>query len=312
MAIVRLRLLWYPQAQFAGALLAQHSNIARNHGIQLECQPVRFDEDAISAVLSGSADLCVASPAHMFESSEAESLVFILAFQQISPVVHLAWKDEGIESIDGLAGRRIGVWPDSNDLETRWMLQKSGVSLDSIEFVETTDTLGALLARDVSCAQITSYNEYVQFLEKGCNKDDFLHLYAREFDADLVKDGIVTTKNWLESDPVNAQAVVDCLLEGWTRALDDPEEALRVCAKVRPDIDQRFHQAQLENIRKLVVCKASVSLGLGYPDTLHVQRAAEAVRDVHGRDFSKSTISGSVSNRFWHSAPAQFRRKSWN
>ena len=83
---VRLRLMWHPQPQFAGALMAQHRGIASARGVELDCQPLDFDESPIDAVLTGNADLCIASPSHLFEAEDPEALRLLLAFQQNSPL----------------------------------------------------------------------------------------------------------------------------------------------------------------------------------------------------------------------------------
>lgn len=307
---VRLRLLWFPQAQFAGTLLAEHSEIATRHGIDLRCQPVNLAESPISAVMSGRADLCVASPSHILESDDPKSLAYLLTFQQASSLVYLARRDHGVDSIHSLAGKRIAVWPGSEDLELKWMLHKAGVASGEIEFVPTQDTVQLLMAGEVSCAQMTTYNEYFEYFERGGKLTDVLRLSARDWDADLIKDGIIAKKDWLEAHPVRAQAAVSSLLEGWTRALDNANEAIELCAKIRPDVDKRFHEMQFNEIRKLIVNAATISHGLGYPDSRHVLQAAKAVSDLHAREF-KDSIDGFVAANFWRSAEPSFRRSRW-
>ncbi len=307
---VRLRLLWFPQAQFAGALLAEHSEIAESRGIQLECQPVDFDESPISAILSDHADLCIASPSHMLESAEPESMAFLLTFQQSSSLVYLARRDRGVDDMHCLAGKRIAVWPGSEDLELRWMLHRAGVSLSDIEFVPTGDTVQMLFDGEVSCAQMTTYNEYFEFLERGGDDAEVLAFFARDYGADLIKDGVIARKSWVEEDPVRTQAVVDCLLEGWTRALEKPDEAVETCMKIRPDVDEEHHRMQYREIRNLIASGATVSHGLGYPDPDHLRQAAAAVADLHGEKFEFDAAS-LVEDKFWNSAPSSLRQTTW-
>ena len=308
---VRLRLLWHPQAQFAGALIAQHHNIASTHGITLECQPVDYNEDPISAVLKGNADLCVASPSHLFESDNPEELLFLLNFQQASPVIFLARRDRGISDIRSLSGHRVAVWPGKEHLEFLWMLQKSGISSDSIEFVQTADTVQHLLDGDVSCAQMTTYNEYFEFIDQGGNPDDVVTFLPGDFGCDLIKDGIIAHRDWVEENPEPTQSVVNSLLEGWTRALQNQEEALELCTQLRPDMSLQRHLAQYEEIKKLILCDATFKHGLGYPDMKRVDRAANAVHDIAGRKPMQNNEFCADSN-FWRAAPSQFRSTEWS
>ncbi len=311
MSTVRLRLLWHPQAQFAGALLAEHGGIAERHGIKFECQPINFDEDPISAVLSGNAELCVASPSHILESDEPESLAMVLTFQQKSPVVYLARRDHGINSIDCLAGKQIAVWPGNEDLELRWLLHKSGVPTDDIELVPSEDTVELLLEGKVSCAQLTTYNEYLKYSGRiGSEKETMLEFSARDHDADLIKDGIIARKSWLESETQSAQAAVDSLLEGWTRALEEPHDVVNVCTRVRPDLDEQFHKNQFERIKDLILCGATLTHGLGYPDANHVRRARTAVETVNAIEMHEGA-GDCVDEYFWNCADPSLRRSTW-
>lgn len=307
---INLRLLWYPQAQFVGALLAEHHDFARRRGYQLECQPVDFSEGPVSAIQSGHADLCIASPSHMLESPQPESLVFLLTFQQSGSCVYLARKDHDIDSIRCLAGKRIAVWPGSEDLELKWMLFKAGVPLSAIEFVPTVDTVQMLMEGQVSCAQMTTYNEYLKFLKLGGDESTVLTLHARDYDADLIKDGVVALKSWVESDTGRVQAVVDSLLAGWTHALSHRSDAIDLCKRIRADVEEEHHQMQYCEIKKLIVCGATNSHGLGFPHTDHLKKAASAVSDVEDRQFDFD-VNRLVDTQYWQAAEPSLRRTAW-
>ena len=307
---VGLRLLWHPQPQFAGALVAQHRGPAAARGLALECQPPDFAEGPVAAVLSGSADLCVASPAHLLESDNPAALALLLVFQQQSPLVYPALRDDGISEITDLAGKRVAVWPGGEDLELRWMLRRAGVDPESIERVATADTVGLLLSGEVSCAQMTIYHEYHEFLGRGGDADRLLMLRAADHGADLLKDGVIARRDWLEADPRRAQAVVESLLDGWTRALREPEDTLALCQEVRPDMDAEHHAQQYADIRSLILTGATLEKGLGYPAAEDMRRAAQAMSEVEGVGMATSPESFLAAN-FWKAAPRSVRSTDW-
>ena len=307
---VRLRLLWHPQPQFAGVLIAQHCGLASERGVELDCQSLDFDEGPIDAVLSGNADLCIASPSHLFESQNPEALTFLLSFQQKSPLVYVARRDHGIARINDLSGKRIAVWPGGEDLELRWMLQRAGISLESIELVPTSDTVGVLLANEVSCAQMTNYSEYHEFIDLGGEPDSMQHFRAEDNGTDLLKDGLIARRDWIYENPQRAQLVVDCLLEGWTQALGNREAAVALCMKVRPEMNELHHTMQYDDIRSLILTGATLKHGLGFPDSEHMVRAVNAVSEVDGRSL-KGRPESYVAADYWHNAPAHFRSSNW-
>lgn len=315
MTPIRIRLLWQPQAQFAGYLLAQHAGIAARRGIALECVPLDFSLGGIEAVLQGESQFAVTSPSHLVESRAPEELSLLLAIQQESPLVYPARRADGIETVHDLAGRRIAVWPGEEDLEIRWMLHRAGVDTSAIRRVPVPDTVDAFVRGEADCAQMTGYHEAHELehrlAELGQTSADTLTWFrASDHGASLLKDGLVAQKDWISAHPDIVQAVVDSILEGWTLAFDDPEAAVALCRQLRPDMTREQQASQLADIRALSVQGATLTRGLGYPDREHVVRALAALRDVEGHapDVEPDAV---VDTRFWHSAPDAARRTSW-
>mgnify|MGYP005828919025 CR=1 FL=1 len=55
MTRVRIRLLWYKQAQFAGYLLAERLGLGRARGVEIVCEGLDFAAKHVEAVLTGAA-----------------------------------------------------------------------------------------------------------------------------------------------------------------------------------------------------------------------------------------------------------------
>ena len=311
MQSVRLRLLWHPQPQFAGALLAEHAGLARRRGVPLRCQAMVPGQGPVEALMAGDAELAIASPAHLLESAEPSALALLLAFQQESPLVYPARRDRGVAAIGDLAGKRVAVWPGGEDLEFRWMLARAGVDAATVERVATLDTVAALLEGEVACAQMTTYHEYRAFLAGGGEPESVVVFRAAGQAADLIKDGVLARRDWIESDPARAQATVDSLLEGWTHALDEPQRALALCRELRPDMDRDHHEEQYQDIRALILSGATLQQGLGCPLESHMERAARALAEVETRRLDEPA-GAFVDARFWRAAPEALRRSDWS
>jgi NitT/TauT family transport system substrate-binding protein len=311
---VRIRLLWHPQPQFAGYLVAERLRLAAMHGVELVCVPLDFDLGTVAAVLSGDCAFAVASPSHMLESAAPEELVLLLAIQQESSLVYPARRSDGIARLTDLAGHRIAVWPGGEDLELRWMLHRAGMTLDSVTRVPADDTVAALVAGEVSCAQMTTYHE-LHVLERalaeaGSSLDEFVLLRAAELGAGLLKDGLIGRRDWIDAHLLETQAVIDAVLMGWTRSFDDPVTAVDICAATRPDMSRDEHRRQLQDIRMLSTNGAAVTRGLGYPASTHMVRAAAALTELEGRR-PIADPRRLVDDRFWGKAPANHRRTAW-
>jgi NitT/TauT family transport system substrate-binding protein len=307
---VRLRLLWFPQAQFAGYLLAQHRGIAAALGIALECVPIDFKLGPIDAVLSGDCDLAVASPAHLVESKAPAELVMLLAVQQMSSLIYGARRANGIASFADLRGKRVGVWPGGEDLELRWALRRSGVDAATVTFVPVNDTAAALANGDVDAAQLTTYHELFELEHHVHDLAPFVFLKAADAGAGLLKDGLIARRDWLAENAAVAQAMVDSALAGWTAAFTDPAAAIALCMTLRPDLSREHHERQLAAIRDVSLPAATLTSGLGFPDPQHMRDAVTALRETHGHDVVLGA-DGGVDRRFWDAAPAASRTARW-
>lgn len=305
---IAIRLLWHKQAQFAGYLLAEALSLGKERGIEIRCEGIDFSCSNIDAVLSGKADMAVASPAHVLENTHPHRLAVVLAIQQDSPLVYPARFSSGIAAVSDLAWRKVGVWPGGEDLELRWMLACAGVPEEAVTRVPLADTVQPLLAGSVDCAQMTSYHELHQ-LEFAAGDETIVVLSAAPLGCSLLKDGLVVARERALKEPDLVQAVVDTVLEGWTIAFEDPERAIRVCSSVRPDVAAEEHSVQLTDIRRLSLVGATLSKGLGYPDPEHARRAAQAVNVVEGRLIAAAEEICDV--RFWEAAPPALRRRIW-
>lgn len=307
MKTVRIRLLWHKQAQFAGYLLAESLGLARKNGVEIVCEGLDFTCKHVASVLTGATPMAVASPAHILESADPDALRWILTTQQESPLVYPVRKSDGIESLAGLAGRKVGVWPGHEDLEFRWMLQKAGLPAGAVDRIAMPDTVEPFLAGEIASAQMTNYHE-LHMVEERLGANAIRVFSARDLGCSVLKDGLAVSTEFSHANPQVVQAVVDAVLEGWTIAFREPERAIAACLAARPDIGAEEHRRQLADIRALSITGATLTEGLGYPDPAHIEQAALALREVEDKlvDFSST-----LDPHYWQAAPERFRERNW-
>jgi NitT/TauT family transport system substrate-binding protein len=309
MTTIRIRLLWHPQAQFAGYHVAEQHGLARYAGVEIVCEPIVHGHGAAEAVIAGRVEMAVASPSHLIEASDPGALAFILAIQQDSPLVYPVKASSGIATLADLAGKRVGVWPGHEDLELRWMLKKAGVADAAVQRIPLNDTVEPFIKGEIACGQMTVYHELHQ-VEHRLGREAIRTFSAATVGASLLKDGLLVRKDWLARNGAAAQAVVDAVLQGWTLAFTDERLALDACAIARPDMSRSDQAAQLRDIKSLALRGATLTRGLGYPDPQHVARALGAMREV-GLAPPALTPSDIADPRFWEAAPARWRSAQW-
>ncbi|MDG2405448.1 MAG: ABC transporter substrate-binding protein [Paracoccaceae bacterium] len=307
MRTVRIRLLWHKQAQFAGYLLAEKLQLARKAGVEIVCEGLDFSCKHVASILTGQAEMAVASPAHLLESADPERLRWLMTIQQKSPLVYPARRSDGVSNLADLRGRKVGVWPGGEDLEFRWMLHRAGIADADVERVEIPDTVTPFLDGETASGQMTVYHE-LHSVEDRIPADDLVLFDAATFDCSILKDGLVADADLCRDAPELVQAVVDGVLEGWTIAIEDPERALDACCEARPDMPRAAQANQLRQILDLSLIGATRTHGLGHPDPAHIDRAAQAMRDIEGHAPETGPLR---DTRFWDTAPEQFRRTEW-
>jgi ABC-type nitrate/sulfonate/bicarbonate transport system substrate-binding protein len=297
----RIRLLWHPQAQFAGYLLAEHPDPEGGRRAVLRTSAMVPGIGPLEALFSGDAEFAVASPSHLLESSRAADGVMLLTIQQASALVYPAHREHGIGCLEDLRGRRIAVWPGNEDLELRWMLQRAGVPPQAVARVPMPDTVAPFRRGEVDCAQMTVYHELHEVTEGEGRCDDLVLFRAEQVGASLLKDGLFTTRRLADREPERVQQVVDAVLHGWARAFADPRGAVDACLLARPELRRDAQAHQLEVIRSLAGAGCAPEHGLGYPDPAHVERAARAMTDLgHPVAVDPARV---VRAEFWRRAP---------
>ncbi|MGR3804055.1 ABC transporter substrate-binding protein [Marinibacterium profundimaris] len=304
---IRIRLLWHKQAQFAGYLLAEQLGLGERAGVRIICEGLDFSCKHVNAVLTGLTEMCVASPAHLVESSDPAALRWLLSIQQDSPLVYPARRSDGIASIADLAGRSAGVWPGHEDLELRWILARAGLSDDAVTRVEMPDTVTPFLQGETATGQMTCYHE-LHMVEKAIPAEDLVIFDGKGSGCAILKDGLIASAALVDEEPEVVQTVVDAVLEGWTIAFDDPGRAVAACLAARPDRTAEEERTQLDAIRALSMTGATLTEGLGYPDPGHMENAVAAMAEL---GETPPETEGLRDARFWQAAPARVRRPDW-
>jgi NitT/TauT family transport system substrate-binding protein len=308
METATVNLMWHPQAQFAGYLVAERLDLGEQFDIRLETTPLDFSVGPVRSVLSGASEFGVSSPAHIVESVP-QDLNLLLVIQQDSPLVYPVRKDSGITQLSQLVEQKVGVWPGGEDLEFRWMLQRADVDPEAVQRVAQEDTVGPFIAGDTKCAQVTIYHELHQIEAAGLTRDA-LHLFIpSDFDASLIKDGLIAKRSLVQERPAFVQAVVNTVLSGWVWAFQNREEAVDICTESWPALSRAEQDRQLSDIRTLTFVGATLENGLGFPDPVHVARAANALADL-GEGIDEAVLQGVVEDRFWTGAPKATKIRS--
>jgi two-component system sensor histidine kinase/response regulator len=235
---VRLQLKWQHQFQFAGYYAAQAQGYYRNAGLEVEILPATPGEDPVRQVLEGKAEFGVGSTELLLLREQGLPLVVLAVIFQHSPLALMALKDDGIQTIHDLAGRKVMIEPGSAELHA--YLRNEGISADKFTLVPHTFDVRELLSGAVDAMSVYVTDEPFALKQAG---REYLLYSPRAVGIDFYGDNLFTTEDLLQRRPELVRKFREASLKGWDYAMQHQEEVARL-------IHDRYSQRHsLEHLR---------------------------------------------------------------
>ncbi len=218
---VRLQLKWLHQFQFAGFYAALQQGYYREAGLEVEILEARPHESAVDVVSRGDAEFGVHGSDLVVERARGRPVRALAAIFQHSPMVLLARRDRGIDSLHDLANRRLLLGPDAAELAA--YLKSEGVPYQLLRTQQSFD-LKALLGGDVDAMPAYSTDQVFLLEQAGMA---FSQFSPRAAGIDFYGDVLFTSDRELERHPERVRRFVEASLRGWYYALSHREELAR-------------------------------------------------------------------------------------
>jgi NitT/TauT family transport system substrate-binding protein len=227
---IRFTPQWHHQSQFAGFYMALRKGSYSNYGLNVIIQDGGSDNPAYEALQSGSTDIITLFLlTAMNKGASSQDMVNLAQFSQRSTLMLVGKKSRGINSVESLQGKKIGLWhSDFRDLSLAFFARnKLKVEVVPIDWTNT------LFIHDaVDLINVMYYNEYHSLLMSGIEESDLYKLRFSELGYDIVEDGIYTSRAYYDKYPTQCQAFAEASRDGWIYALNHPEEALQVVTAI--------------------------------------------------------------------------------
>jgi NitT/TauT family transport system substrate-binding protein len=223
-----------------------------------------FETDGVALVASNELQFSLVSGEQvLLARAQGLPVVYVAAWFQQYPVSVVAKSEQGIRTVQDLAGKQIGIpglfgasYIGFLALLDSAGLDQSQVTLESIGFNQVE-----LLAVDqVQAAVVYTSNEPIQLQARGYQID-----LLRVSDAvQLASNGLMTNETTIAENPDLVRRMVQATLRGIRYASTYPEEAYEICKRYVENLDQLD-----DNVQRRVL-DASIELWkadrLGYSD----------------------------------------------
>jgi len=235
---VRLQLKWQHQFQFAGYYAAQAMGYYRNAGLEVEILPAEPGEDPVRQVIEGKAEFGVGSTELLLLREQGVPVVVLAVIFQHSPLALMTLKDDGIQTIHDLAGRKVMIEPGSAELHA--YLRREGISADKFTLMPHTFDVQALLSGAVDAISVYVTDEPFALKQAG---REYLLYSPRAVGIDFYGDNLFTTEALLRRRPELVRKFREASLKGWDYAMQHQEEVARLI------YDRYSRRHSLEHLR---------------------------------------------------------------
>lgn len=241
-------LTYIPNPQFAPMYVADSLGYFDDEDADVELRHHGSNEGLFTALLAGSEDFVLAGAGEMMQArAEGSDLIAIASYYREYPVRIIVPESSSATEAADLAGKKIGI---PGRYGESWFglqafLDSGDLTHDDVDIVEIGYTQQAALTTGKVDA-VVGYvnNDSVSFDRAGFAVRDL----PVADEVGLVSVSLITTREYAEDNPATARAVAAAMVRGIETTVDDPSQALDICADYIPDQSGSAAQASSEAV----------------------------------------------------------------
>jgi NitT/TauT family transport system substrate-binding protein len=305
---VKYQLSWLPSQQFAGLFLAQEKGFFEKHGLEVELIAGGPSVNPITAIANGSADLGDSQPSSVvLARAQGLPLTQVYQLQQESGTVYVAKKSSGIENLDGVKGKRVGLYFGGYQAEFLSMLEYAGINQSEVNMIPQPSTMVPFLEGKYDVAMATLWNELLT-IEEQVPEKELTIMRPSEYGGGLVGTSIATTEEFIEQHPKELQQFLDAAAEGWIWALEHPDEAAKLMTEQGEGLNLSFEERGMAKHDEVICTGPTLETGkgLGYITPEYFEQAQEILLNT-GQIEETQPTEGMFETKFWEAIPNKFK-----
>ena len=243
---------WLPQAQFAGFYMAQDQGFYEEEDIYLHILSGGPDVLASEYLETGRADFATLFLSTGIQRRNTLPIVNIGQFVQHSALMLICKRSSGVEKVEDLDGKKVGLWANEFQIQARALFRKKNID---VTVVPQSDSLDLFMRGGVQATSGMWYNEYHTLMTYGLEPEELQPIFFNEYGLNFPEDGIYCLEKTANERPEVCHGLVKATARGWMYAFNHPEEALNAVMKRMKEAQvpanrahQRWMLARMENV----------------------------------------------------------------
>jgi len=276
---VTLNLNWFYVGDHSPYFVALDKGWYKEEGMEPTILTGKGSGDVVKRVDVGSADIGIVDTGVLIvaRAQGVKVKVVCMLFDK-SPYCMWMWKDSGINSPKDLVGKKIAAPPgDAQRTIFPALAQVNGFDADKVTFVNIAPEakFSALAAKQVDV--VFDYYSGAPFYYKAMGQENVKYMMFADWGVDVYSNALVAREEYIKDHPDLIRRFVRASLRGWEFTLKNPEEAIEIMAKHRPEIDKSLLLANLKLIIDLFRTNRYKQNGIGWVDD---KKMAESIKII--------------------------------
>ena len=225
---VSLRLIWKYQFQFAGYIMAKEKGFYKDVGLEVNIIEADYGVASLFEMKSKKLDFSIQSADILLENlNNQENFIFLFALAQSSPIMITGIKENGINKIEDLKGKRHLVYNYdyySYDASITSMLKSQGIDENKFKIVKAS----SLGIEDIVNGKADILRGYSTITPYHLKKMGYTPIVfqPKDYGYDFYNDILYTTKEYVEKNPKTTKSFYEATLKGWEYAFSHIDETI--------------------------------------------------------------------------------------
>lgn len=274
---------WIPSGEHAMYYGGWSKGIFEKHGIDITITRGYGSGDTVTKLAGGAFDFGIADLGAVL-AGKATSGMPVVAIQSIythSPHSLFVLESSGIDSFQGLEGKRIGITPgNSHKVYFPKVAERAGTDASKIVWVNTDGAAMAplLIQGQLDAAPFYSIHHYYQNKAAEAVGEKINVLPFEEVGFAIYAASVVTTEGLIEENPELVERFLAAIQESFVWARDNPEEACQLHVERVPEV-------------ALDDCLGSLSATLDFVFTDHAEATGFGLFDPERLGFTWQVVA---------------------